>query len=294
MLRPGQSFTKKIRRSNSSLHGDLRPTWQTSRQKDNEKRAQRWDRKDWSYRKVSLRFVQLATVLFSETRLLLVLTVHVTRTLTQSHTTVLVCRVLQSKLQFRDIVIRCVARLHVISSAQNVNGTVSYQLWVKIRKIYVEIFVLCLVQCQWPLKVVATREESWEVMADGWYLTPRLAMSVASQVPILRFQCHMEIFCEGCRFQMAIWSRKASPWHRTWRERNANYFLHFWRRSTSTGRISSRHRFAQPRNQSTWLRKKLDLHARLHSALRTKWQTYRQAEKQQETRPALGTKELVV
>ena len=30
----------------------------TNKQNDNEKRAQRWDRKDWLYRKVSLRFVQ--------------------------------------------------------------------------------------------------------------------------------------------------------------------------------------------------------------------------------------------
>ena len=59
---------------------------------------------------------------------------------------------------------------------------------------------------------------------------------------------------------MMTWSRKASPGHGTWGERNANFFLHFLRRSSSTGRISSRHRFAQPRNQFQSIRKKLDLH----------------------------------
>ena len=54
-------------------------------------------------------------------------------------------------------------------------------------------------------------------------------------------------------------SRKAFPGRRTW-ERKANFFLHILGRSTFTGWISSRHRFAQPRNQSQPFRKKSDLH----------------------------------
>ena len=85
---------------------------------------------------------------------------------------------------------------------------------------------------------------------NGWCLPRRLAMSVSSQVPILSVWALDVNLCEGYRFQMATWSRKASPGHRTWREKEKSFFLHFWRRSTSTGRISSRHRFTQPRNQS--------------------------------------------
>ena len=81
---------------------------------------------------------------------------------------------------------------------------------------------------------------------------------------------------------MPTLSRKASPGCRTWRERNANFFLHFWRRSTSTGRISSRHRFAQTRNQSNSFPKKSDLHTPpLHGDLRaTDKQSYRQTGRQ--------------
>ena len=75
---------------------------------------------------------------------------------------------------------------------------------------------------------------------------------------------------------MATWARKASSWHRTWGERNSNFFLHFWRRSTSTGRISSRHRFAQPRDQCKSFRKKIrPSNPHLHGALRATWQTNR-------------------
>ena len=54
----------------------------------------------------------------------------------------------------------------------------------------------------------------------------------------------MLIFGERYRFQMAACQIKAS----TGGERDANLFLHFLRRSTSTGLISLRHRFTQPSN----------------------------------------------
>ena len=82
--------------------------------------------------------------LFSQARLLLVITVHDILTL--------LCSAQHSgaKSQFLDVALLC-----VISCTQY--GTVSYRLCVVIRKIYVPT-AQCTVQC--ALKVVVTREES--------------------------------------------------------------------------------------------------------------------------------------
>ena len=125
----------------------------------------------------------------------------------------------------------------------------------------------------------------WHYILIFWALPLALSQQITSitrpclDIPSAKFfrlQHLIYIFGEECRFQMPTWSRKAYPWCRTWWERNANFFLHFWRRSTSTGRISSRRRFPQPRNQSKSVRKKIRPsypHRYLHGALRTTLQT---------------------
>ena len=50
-----KSFRKKFRPSYPRLHSALRTTWQTYRQEDNEKRAERWDRKDSSHTQLVIR-----------------------------------------------------------------------------------------------------------------------------------------------------------------------------------------------------------------------------------------------
>ena len=142
-----------------------------------------------------------------------------------------------------------VALRHVISCAQY--GTVSYRLSVMIRKIDVEIFH-CTVSCTMSFE---GRRHSWRILRGDMF---DAALSDVSGIPsakFFQFQHLMWIFCEGYWLQMATWSTKTSPWCPTWRERNANFVLHFWRKSTSTGRISLRQRFAQPRNQSKSFRK---------------------------------------
>ena len=92
-----------------------------ARQSDkNEKRAQRWDRKDWPYRQMSIRFVGCHCFLKQESQFMIFSISHITLHCTS-----------------RSSMIQDVALLHVISCTPY--GTVSYRLYVVIRKIYVEI-----------------------------------------------------------------------------------------------------------------------------------------------------------
>ena len=82
-------------------------------------------------------------------------------------------------------------------------------------------------------------------------------------------------------FQIPSWPLEAFSEHRTWGDKMQTFPLHFWRRSTFTGRISSRHRFTQPRNQCKSFRKKIrPSSAFLHDDLRATWQKNKQTIKQ--------------
>ena len=106
--------------------------------------------------------------------------------------------------------------------------------------------------------LVKNLERQWW---NGWCLTWHLAIPVTSQVPFFLPVSAIDVsFGEGYRFQMAIWSLEAFSGRPTQGEKERSFFLHIWRRGTSTGQMSSRHRFAQPRNQFQSFRKKSDIH----------------------------------
>ena len=120
---------------------------------DDEKRAQRWDRRDWSYRKVSLRFVRFHCFLKQDRFLLsqFIKLSHYFRVHSgPSHSSIILYVVL----------------LHVISYR-----TISYRLCVVIRKIYVEI-LHCTVYC--TMRIEGRRRRSWRIlrgnggMGDVW------------------------------------------------------------------------------------------------------------------------------
>ena len=100
--------------------------------------------------------------------------------------------------------------------------------------------------------LVKNLERQWR---NGWCLTQRLAMSVTSQVPIFSVSALDVHFWRGIEVSHGDLIYKDLFWASNMRRKREQFFLHIWRRGTSAGRISSRHRFAQPRNQSKSFRK---------------------------------------
>ena len=125
------------------------------------------------------------------------------------------------------------------------------------------------VQC--ALKVVVTRGESWEAMAE-WVMFDA-AFSDISDLPSVIF-FGFSTWCKSLArdWSLQSWLDLERPFLGVHRKMKKVFPLHYWRGSISTGQISSRHRLAQPRNKSKSFRKKSDH----QSALRTTWQTYRQ------------------
>ena len=120
--------------------------------------------------------------------------------------------------------------------------------------------------------------ESWSAMAE-WVMFDAAVWCNGglSHAIFFRFGHLMLFLAHGYSFQIVTRSRKAFPGRPTWGEK-ASFFLHFSGRSTSAGRISLRHRFAQSHNQFRSSRTKIrSSYPSLHGALRTTCQTDRQA-----------------
>ena len=89
------------------------------------------------------------------------------------------------------------------------------------------------------------------------------------------------------RLILEAFSGRPTKW-----EKEQSVILRIWRRGTSIGRTSSRHRFAQPRNQSQSFRNKSDLQIpTFNFALWATWHANWPPERQRETRPALYRKD---
>ena len=90
--------------------------------------------------------------------------------------------------------------------------------------------------------VYGTCEESWSAMAE-WVMFDVVVSHDGglSHAIFFRFDHLMLVLAHGYSFETLAWSRNVFPGRPTWGERKANFFLHFLRRSTSAGQISSRH-----------------------------------------------------
>ena len=145
--------------------------------------------------------------------------------------------------------IQYVALRHVISCSPY--GTVSYRsCFVFFARITLKSpTTQCTVQC--ALNVVVTREECWKAIAEWVFNASFSDVGGIPSANILSTRC-----ISLAMFQIPSWPLEAFSEHRTWGDKMQTFPLHFWRRSTFTGRISSRHRFTQPRNQCKSFRKK--------------------------------------
>ena len=159
-------------------------------------------------------------------------------------------------------------------------GTVSYRLSVVIRKNLLWNLPLYSVLYNTPWRsssLVKNLGGQWrKVLPVCSYRN--LANSVASELPIFfGFSTWCKCLATDIGFKWRFWSTNAFSGRRTWEEKQS-FFLHFWRRSTSTGRTPSRHRFVQPRNQfQSW--KNQAFIPSLHGELRATWQTKLQTDR---------------
>ena len=148
-----------------------------------EERSQHWDRKDWSYRKVSLRFVSL----FSQARLLFVITL-LWSAMRPAHS------------QLHDPV-RC-------APARDILRTVRYGIVPTFRhdsqnwRWNLPLYSVLYNELWRSSSLVKNLERRWR---NGWCLTRRLAMSVASRVPnFFSFSTWCESFARDIGFKWRL------------------------------------------------------------------------------------------